>query len=319
LPQNILGIFLLFLPVAAFAQQPEPISLKSDTPRVKQHIAKAKKIAGAQWATAEHYFCEAPRTDAPNDPVIEPAKIFDNVYAIGNSGTTAYIIGTSGGLVMIDALRPNQLDTQLFPGFQKLGLDPAKVKAILITHGHADHFGGAAYFQEHYGSHVYIAQADWDLMERPRARAGGPAAPAATIPKRDMVIVEGQPIAIGDENIMPYAAGPHTPGSMAFIFPVKDNALFGSVLLVTTGTTDEGMQEHLKIIARFKDAAKRAKVYVELQNHPLMDDFTDKLAMLKERKPGQPNPFIVGQAGYMRFLDVMSECMQAEVDRRANR
>ena len=92
MPQNILGIFLLFLPVAAFAQQPEPISLKSDSPRVKQYIAKAKKIAGAQWAS------EAPRTDAPNDPVIEPAKIFDNVYAIVNSGTMAYVLSTHSQL-----------------------------------------------------------------------------------------------------------------------------------------------------------------------------------------------------------------------------
>jgi len=292
---------------------------------VKADIEKAKKTGGAQWATAEHYFCEAPRADSASDPIIEPAKIFDNVYAIGDSGTTAYVISTSDGLIMIDSLRPDQAETRLLPGFQKLGLDPAKVKAVIITHGHADHFGGSPYFQEHYGSHVYIAQGDWDLMEHPPAGRGGAKKKGnpVVLPKHDMVITEGQPMVFGDEKIMPYLVPPHTPGSMGFIFPVKDGgkthmaALFGSILLVTTGTTDEGMQTHLKAIAHFKEEAKKAKVDVELQNHPLFDDFTVKLAKLQTRKPGEANPFIVGQANYSKFLDVMSECMQAEIDRRA--
>lgn len=292
---------------------------------MKADIEKAKKIAGTKWAAEAHYFCEAPYADAPSDPVIEPVKIFDNVYAIGNAGLTAYVISTSEGLIMIDSLRPNLIETQLLPGFQKLGVDPAKVKMILITHGHADHFGGAAYFQEHYGSHVYIAQGDWDLMEHPPARRGGGKGPVTVIPKHDMVITEGQPIVLGDEKIVPYPFPPHTPGSMGFIFPVKDNgkthmaALLGSILLLTSGTTDEGMQTHLKAIEHFKEEASKAKVDVELQNHPLFDDFTIKLAELQNRKPGEPNPFIVGQAGYAKFLDVMSECMQAEIDRRANK
>lgn len=77
-----------------------------------------------------HYFCEAPYSDALSDPIIEPAKIFDNVYAIGNAALVAYVISTSAGLIMIDASRPNLYETQLLPGFQKLGLDPANVKMI---------------------------------------------------------------------------------------------------------------------------------------------------------------------------------------------
>ena len=43
-----------------------------------------------------------------------------------------------------------QVESQLLPGFRTLGLDPAQVKVILVTHGHADHFGGASYFPEHF-------------------------------------------------------------------------------------------------------------------------------------------------------------------------
>jgi len=319
-------ILRLLLSIALYgvlaAQQSNPIPLKIDSPAIKQHVEKAKKIAGTEWSTAERYFCEAPRTDAPDDPVIEPAKIFDNVYAIGNAGTVAYVISTPEGLIMIDSLRPNQLEAQLLPGLQKLGLDPAQVKWVLITHGHADHFGGAAYFQEHYRSRIYIAEGDWDLIEHPPARTGGTGTPAPAKPKRDMILTDGQTIVLGSEKITPYLVPPHTPGSMGFIFPVKDGgkthmaALFGSVLLITTLTDDPGMQKHLEAIAHWKQVTRQAKVDTELQNHPLMDNFTQKLKMLKQRKPGQPNPFVIGQNGYSRFVGVMEECMKAEVVRR---
>ncbi len=31
-------------------------------------------------------------------------------------------------------------------------------------HGHVDHFGGAPYLQEHYGTHIYLSQTDWNLI-----------------------------------------------------------------------------------------------------------------------------------------------------------
>jgi metallo-beta-lactamase class B len=101
-----------------------------------------------------------PRPNSATDPEIPATKIFDNVYAIGNTGTTVYVFQTSDGLMMSDSLAANQTDTQLLPGFQKLGLDPAQVKIIVVGHGHTDHFGGTAYMQEHYGSKVYISAAD---------------------------------------------------------------------------------------------------------------------------------------------------------------
>ena len=58
------------------------------------------------WAYEEHFFCEAPRPNRPDDPPIEPTRIFDDVYAIGNQGTVAYVINTSDGLLMLDSLRP---------------------------------------------------------------------------------------------------------------------------------------------------------------------------------------------------------------------
>lgn len=139
---------------AAAAQQPGPAPglAKPDTPEIKATIEQLRTAVGPQWGYAVHFWCEEPRANRADDPVIAPTRIFDDVLAIGNSGTTVYVFRTPAGLLMIDALGGNdaqattaQVESQLLPGFRALGLDPAQVKMILVTHGHADHFGGATY------------------------------------------------------------------------------------------------------------------------------------------------------------------------------
>jgi metallo-beta-lactamase class B len=313
----------ILLATLAMAQPPGAAAAKPDSVKVKVLIEKAKKAGGPMWAEEEHFFCEAPRANSPNDPPIEPTKIFDNVYVIGNQGTVAYVINTSAGLLMIDSLGADQVQTQLLPGFQKLGLDPANVKIIVMGHGHADHFGGSPYMQEHYGSKVYISAADWDLMEHPPAgRGGAKKGPPAVLPKHDQVITEGQPIILGDFKMTPVAIPGHTPGSMGFIFPVKDNGktrmagLYGGTILTPGIISDEGLQTYAKSVAHFKAEAKKAKVEVELQNHPLMDPIQAKLDKLKTRQKGDPNPFVVGAGNYMKFVDVIAACTDVNIARR---
>jgi metallo-beta-lactamase class B len=322
--------------VAVAAQQPAPPAAKPDSPEITQMIEQVRKDAGPRWAYAVHFWCEEPRANRPDDPVITPTKIFDNVYAIGNSGTTVYVIRTSAGLLMIDALGGGQaeattaqLDSQLLPGFQKLGLDPAQVKVILVGHGHSDHYGGSSYFQEHFGSKVYISTADWDFMLNPpagRGRGGrGPTGPPTPLPKHDADIKDGEPIVLGDLKVTPIAVPGHTPGSMGFIFPVKDSgkshmaALFGGVWLTPQILSDEALQTYRTSVARFKEATSKAKVDVILQNHMLMDPIQPKLEALATRKKGDPNPFVVGAAEYQKFLGVMDGCTRVNLARRQSR
>jgi metallo-beta-lactamase class B len=290
-----------------------------NSPLVKEHLDKARAIAGTLWAPAYQFFCVDPHANSNDDPPIEPSKIFDNVYAIGNTGTVAYAITTSDGIILLDSLAANQVEPVLLPGMRKLGLDPAKVKLVIIAHGHADHFGGSPYFQER-GAHVAMSAEDWDFIApRPGAAAKGPVPP-----KRDIALVEGRPIELGDVEITPVLTPGHTPGSMGFIFPVKDGgktyiaAMFGGTMLTATRPTPQQFDQYLNAIAHFRVEAEKAGVEVELQNHPLMDDFAGRLTQIRVRKPGEANPFVVGRDSYPKFLDVMSECMRAQIARRGD-
>jgi metallo-beta-lactamase class B len=313
--------FVMILAGLLCSQAPPAAPAKPDSDAVKALIEKAKKTGGSRWAEEAHFFCEAPRANSPSDPPIEPTRIFDDVYVIGNQGTVAVVIKTSAGLLMIDALSPDQTETQLLRGFQKLGLDPSMVKIIVVGHGHADHFGGSAYFQEHFGTKVYISEADWKLMEQPPAR-GGRGGPAVPLPKHDQLLVEGQPVMLGAFKLTPFAVPGHTPGSMGFIFPVRDNgktrmaAMYAGTILTPGFVSDEGLAQYAKSVPHFEAETKKAKVEVELQNHPLMDPIQPRLDMLKTRKPGEPNPFVVGRGEYQKFLEVMGACTEVNIARR---
>jgi metallo-beta-lactamase class B len=318
------ALSVLLLGVGLSAQQSPPAPPAPDTPAVTAMIEAARKAAAPEFAEAVHFWCEAPRANRLDDPPITPTRILDNVYAIGNSGTTVYVVRTTAGLLMFDALFADQVDTQLLPGFRALGLDPAQVKIVLVTHGHADHFGGAAYFQEKFGAKVYVSAADWMVMENPPpARGGrGPAGPPAAIPKHDADIVDGQKITLGDLTVTPLAVPGHTPGSMAFIFPVKDRgaahtaALFGGAWLTPNILSDQALTTFAASVARFRAQTSAAGVDTLLQNHMLMVPIQAKLDELGTRKAGDRNPFVVGTTAYQKFVGALDACTSVNLARR---
>jgi len=137
-----------------------------------------------------------------------------------------------------------------------------------------------------------------------------------------MEIRDGQTITLGDFNVSAVAVPGHTPGSMGFIFPVKDRgkahvaALFGGAWLTPQILSDEALRTFQMSVQRFKEATRRAKVDVLLQNHMLMDPIQDKLDRLVIRKKGDTNPFVVGVSDYQKFLDVMDGCTRVNLARR---
>ncbi len=293
-----------------------------DAAAIQSHIESAKRVAGTRWAEAANYFCaESSMPNRPTDPAIAPTRLFDNLSVVGSVGTAVYILQTSQGLILIDAGYPEQIDSVLIPGLKALHLDPAQVRYVIVTHGHSDHFGAARYLQDTYGTKVFLSKADWDLMDAPPAKGKGAPAPQ---PKRDQVVADLQPVTLGDTSILPVLIPGHTPGALALIFPVFDQGkkymagLFGGTVLSAGFVSTEGLRDYIKSVQRYARIAEDNHVTVEVQNHPLMDGFAARLELLKQRSPQQPHPFVIGEDAYAAFLNVMSECAQAQLARRGN-
>jgi len=323
-----IGLLLLWISPAglAVAQRGAPQASRPDNPQSLAHIDAAKKAAGNDTFLANPYnfFCVAGNARAQNNnaPDLEPTRLFDNVYAVGNSETAVYAVTSSEGILLLDAGFENKAQA-LAAQLQSVGLDPARVKFILLGHGHGDHFGGAKFFQDKYGTKVAASAEDWDLIGAPTAQAGPPPrGGGGAKPVKDIVIAEGKPFVFGDITITPIAIPGHTPGSLAFVFPVKQNGktqmagLFGGTVLTTGILTTDALKQYIQSIAHYLETAKKMNVEVELQNHPIFDGTPDRLARIKAAKPGDPNPFAVGNERYLKMWNIVSECIQAEVARR---
>ena len=236
----------------------------------------------------------------------DPVKVFDNLYFLGMTEFSAWAVTTSEGIIIIDALFDYSVDDEVSEGLKKLGLDPTTIKYVVISHGHGDHSGGAKYLQDSFKAHVILSAADWDLLDRSRG----------TKPARDMVAVDGQKLTLGDTTITMYLTPGHTAGTLSYLIPVKDH---GTPHLVAEwgGTafnfprTPENFRTYTASAVRFGDIAAKARADAIISNHSSYDGSKEKIPALKARKPGEPNPYVIGTDAVKRYLKVAEECSKA--------
>jgi len=143
--------------------------------------------------------------------------VFDNLYFVGTKFHSSWALTTSDGIILIDTLYEYASDEAIAGGLRKLGLDPANVEYVLITHGHGDHVGGAKLMQDRFKSRIVMGAPDWDSIERSQNQYPNGK------PRRDIVAMDGQKITLGDTSVTLVATPGHTPGTFSMLFEVKDN------------------------------------------------------------------------------------------------
>jgi metallo-beta-lactamase class B len=308
---------------AATAALAQPPPAAPDSPAAAAIVNRARAAAGSEWGEAVEFFCgNAGRPNRADDPELTPTRVFDDLYALGRTSTVVWALTTPDGILLIDAGYPDQLEAVLLPQMRAVGLDPNDVRYVLLGHGHADHFGGASYFQQR-GARVASSAADWELIANPPpGPAGAPPPAGLPPPRRDVVVADGEPLVFGGVTITPVLIPGHTPGALGFVFEVRDGershtaALFGGSILLVNRIPDDGLRQYVQSLERFGAVTQRLGVDVEIQNHPLYDGFEAKLERLAARRAGDAHPFVVGEDAYARFLTVMTECTNAQLARR---
>ena len=292
------------------------------TPAAEVHLAKAKAAAGTEFAGVFNRICNEavpsapavsrPATPRPAGPPprdtwhAEPVKVFDNLYFLGMKEFSAWAVNTSEGIIIIDSLFDYSVDDEVVGGMKKLGLDPATIKYVIVSHGHADHSGGAKYLQDRFNAHVLLGAADWDLLDRSNG----------TKPRRDMVATDGQKLTLGDTTLTLYLTPGHTEGTISTLIPVRDGgrphlaAAWGGTLF-NFGPIRPRLEAYARSAERFRDIVTKAGADIILSNHTQYDGTKAKLTALKTRKPGDRHPYVVGNEVVRRYLTVVNECAQA--------
>src|SRR2546430_17609873 len=106
-----------------------------------------------------------------NSKPVPAFQIFDNLYYVGLDSVCAYILKTSGGLILVDTLYEKFAD-QIPKSMQQLKLNPKDIKYIIVTHAHTDHTGGANALQALTGARVGMAEGDWQMNRSEERRVG---------------------------------------------------------------------------------------------------------------------------------------------------
>jgi metallo-beta-lactamase class B len=241
------------------------------------------------------------------------------LYYVGNEFVGVVVLRTSAGLILFDSSSSaDEAEHQLVPGLLKLGLNPKEIKYVVVTHGHWDHFGGAAYLQKTYGARIALGAADWDLIEK--APANSLEANDHPIPKRDIAVTDGEKLTLGDTTVTLYVTPGHTPATVSAIVPVRDAgtlrtlSLFGSVAFPPSLEPTErvgGLRKYDESVQRFAEISKKAGAVGILNTHVFADGGLARLAAARARKPGQPNPFLIGADATARYYSILHECLQA--------
>ena len=310
---------------------------------VDGHVAAAKTAAGQDHVALFNRLCTppaprpvatatpaAPATTAPRPPAgpppasawhVEPAKVFDNLYFVGEKEYSAWAVTTSDGIILIDAIFHYSVDEQVVKGLTRLGLDPKTIKYVIVSHGHGDHAAGASLLQDRFNARIVLSAEDWDLMARDRG--------SWPKPKRDMVATDGQKITLGDTTITLYLTPGHTMGTISTVVPVRDNGKphlaaawggtafnwqSGSPTYISAARPAKFWYEtYIASARRFRDIVTKAGADVLIANHTDFDGSKTKLPALAARKPGEPHPYVIGANAVQRYLTVAEECAQAAV------
>src|SRR3989449_10206158 len=114
---------------------------------------------------------------------VEPFKVFDNLYYVGPGYVSVWLLTTPEGNILFDTAQEPYVDWVII-NIRKVGIDPKTIKYIILSHGHLDHFGGAAKIQEVSGERVLAVEQDWKMIEQVGSRPGQNGAPPPRVPKR---------------------------------------------------------------------------------------------------------------------------------------
>jgi metallo-beta-lactamase class B len=320
---GVVALFAVMLGTAALAQ--------TSPSEIDAHIAAARVAAGQDYRATFVNLClpAAPRgggpgpagrgaAPAPSTPdratwYAPPFKVFDNLYWLGTRQHSSWALQTSAGIIIIDTNFAWATGPEIIEGITTLGLNPGDIKYVVISHAHGDHDQGAAELQKRYGAQVVMGVPDWDAtLQRPATAPGG-------VPKRDLAVgPEGRKLTLGDTTVEIVATPGHTPGTLSYVFPVKDRgrtlmvAYSGGTLTGAFGTDGPRWDEYIASQRKIAKVAAAAGASVMLSNHSEYDGaYTRARLIAAPRQPGEDHPFIVGTEGVQRYFTVMAECATA--------
>lgn len=185
-------------------------------------------------------------------------QIVEGVHQVSR-GVNAFIVDGDEGVVLVDTGLPKR-HGMIIDGLHSIGRSVEDVSAIIITHGHSDHFGGAAALRRSTSAPLVVSEVDTAVVE---GRRPVPAPPildfpvvrllANLVPSPEVVSVDHQ-VTVGIIPIAPefeaIATPGHTAGHISLLLDRRGGVLFAgdSAMATKRGGVQRGLMNRKSVI-----------------------------------------------------------------------
>lgn len=272
-------------------------------------------LAACLWCTAAGAL--SPESAAKNQP-LAPFRIVGDVYYVGASDVTSYLIVTPQGMVLLDGGFA-ETAPMIEANIAALGFKLKDVKVLLNGHAHPDHAGGLARLKADSG-------AEFEAMAQevqPLEHAG-----QGTFYRGDRhlfdsihvdrVLHDGDTVSFGQVTLTAHLTAGHTPGCTTWTTTVMDGGKPYAVVFACQMTLPDQITGNPLYPDDAADFTRSFQVLaalpcdVFLAEHGTSFGLLEKVARLRAAKPGAANPFVDPQ-GYQDFVRQSRQAFEAQL------
>ena len=163
-----------------------------------------------------------------------------SIQQITKNRINMYLVKSGNNFVMIDCGTPNE-GKKIEAFLTKNNISPKNISYLILTHGHYDHAGNAAYFQKKFGTQIIASKGDLEMINHngvdnhacPRGFLGWMGRNSTTkyvYPTftPDILITEETQLNIASTLISILPLSGHTEGSLVIKF--EDNIFAGDLI-----------------------------------------------------------------------------------------
>jgi metallo-beta-lactamase class B len=200
----------------------------------------------------------SPESQAKNEPVT-PFNIIGNIYYVGASDVTSYLIKTSQGIILIDGGFAETAG-QIKKNISTLGFNLSDVKIILNGHAHPDHVGGIAELKRDSGATFEAMTQEIQPLEHEGKGTfyRGDRKLFESI-KVDRQLHDGSTVQLGGTTLIAHLTPGHTPGCTTWTTTVFDrgrtlSVLFACQMTLPAGIALENDPAYPSVAADFENA-----------------------------------------------------------------
>ena len=251
-----------------------------------------------------------------NSP-IKPFKIIGNVYYVGLSDQTSYLITTPQGHFLIDATWEGGVP-EIRKSIEQLGFKVKDVKYLLNAHAHSDHVAGLSGMKELTGAKVLAMADDVPTIQDGGASDSKDGKPQWPPVRVDQALHDGEQLKLGGVTMVAHLTPGHTKGCTSWSMVADENGKKYNVVFICSMRVNPrvALVHNKKYPNIAEDYEKGFNVLkglpcdIFLASHGNQFGMTERIKRM-EQNPGV-NPFIDPE-GYRNYIATYERAFQDEL------